>query len=106
VAAVVDAALVGADVVGAIADGGRLAVLRDLGESGAAVAGLRPDVQLCQVFVPKYRTARAVLDELRILAEKGALTLRVADVLPASEAAPAHRRLEAGGVRGRLVLVF
>jgi NADPH:quinone reductase len=28
------------------------------------------------------------------------------DVLPASRAADAHRRLEAGGVRGRLVLTF
>jgi NADPH2:quinone reductase len=34
------------------------------------------------------------------------LTLRVADVLPATEAARAHRRLDAGGVRGRLVLTF
>jgi NADPH:quinone reductase len=32
--------------------------------------------------------------------------LRVADVLPATAAAEAHRRLEAGGVRGRLVLQF
>jgi NADPH2:quinone reductase len=32
------------------------------------------------------------------------LTLRVADVLPADEAAQAPRRLAEGGVRGRLVL--
>jgi hypothetical protein len=31
---------------------------------------------------------------------------RVATTLPAAEAAEAHRRLEAGGVRGRLVLTF
>jgi hypothetical protein len=30
----------------------------------------------------------------------------VADVVPAAEAASAHARLEAGGVRGRLVLDF
>ena len=44
--------------------------------------------------------------ELASLAAKGVLTLRVADVLPAAQAAEAHRRLEAGGVRGRLVLTF
>ncbi len=46
------------------------------------------------------------LDRLRELAENGVLTLRVADVLPADQATEAHRRLEAGGVRGRLVLQF
>jgi NADPH:quinone reductase len=34
------------------------------------------------------------------------LTLRVAEVMPATEASDAHRRLAAGGVRGRLVLDF
>jgi len=43
---------------------------------------------------------------LRSLAEAGTLTLRVARVLPAEQAPEAHRRLEAGGVRGRLVLRF
>ena len=32
------------------------------------------------------------------------LTLRVADVLPMDQAPEAHRRMEAGGVRGRIVL--
>ncbi|MFI2486088.1 hypothetical protein ACH47X_04220 [Promicromonospora kroppenstedtii] len=35
-----------------------------------------------------------------------ALTLRVAEELPAAAAVTAHRRLEAGGVRGRMVLRF
>jgi NADPH:quinone reductase len=34
------------------------------------------------------------------------VTLRVAGTYPAEQAAEAHRRFEAGGVRGRLVLVF
>ncbi|MQA17050.1 MAG: zinc-binding dehydrogenase, partial [Pseudonocardiaceae bacterium] len=46
------------------------------------------------------------LDELRQLVEDGVLTLRVADTVPADNAAEAHERLEAGGVRGRLVLTF
>jgi NADPH:quinone reductase-like Zn-dependent oxidoreductase len=36
----------------------------------------------------------------------GVYTLRVAQVLPAERAEQAHRTLEAGGVRGRLVLDF
>jgi NADPH:quinone reductase len=48
----------------------------------------------------------ALLDQLVRQVEQGILALRVADVLPADQAARAHRRLEAGGVRGRLVLDF
>ncbi|MFB7600273.1 zinc-binding dehydrogenase [Streptomyces sp. NPDC056160] len=48
----------------------------------------------------------ARLDRLRTQAEKGELTLRVARTLPAREAVAAHRILERGGVRGRLVLEF
>lgn len=44
------------------------------------------------------------VDLLREQVEDGALTRRVADVLPAVQAAERHRRLEAGGVRGRLIL--
>ena len=36
----------------------------------------------------------------------GAVTLRVARIFPADQAAEAHRLLEGGGVRGRLVLEF
>ena len=46
------------------------------------------------------------LARLAELAAKGVLSLRVADVLPAARAAEAHRRFEAHGVRGRLVLSF
>jgi len=46
------------------------------------------------------------LASLAELAGKGVLTLRIAELLPAERAAEAHRRLDAGGVRGRLVLVF
>jgi hypothetical protein len=48
----------------------------------------------------------AALEALALPAvvQNGVLTLRVADVLPATMAAEAQRRLAAGGVRGRLVL--
>ena len=46
------------------------------------------------------------LEQVRDLAERATLTLRVAEVVPAERAAEAHRRLERGGLRGRLVLDF
>lgn len=46
------------------------------------------------------------LDALRQLVESGVVTLEVADTLPAEQATEAHRRLQEGGVRGRLVLTF
>jgi NADPH:quinone reductase-like Zn-dependent oxidoreductase len=44
--------------------------------------------------------------EVRELAERGVLELRVADTYPAERAAEAQRRMEAGGLRGRAVIVF
>ena len=44
--------------------------------------------------------------DLARLAAAGRLTLRVARTLPAEFVAQAHALLEAGGVRGRLVLTF
>ena len=47
----------------------------------------------------------AALTGLSRLAAAGKLTLRIADTYPLAEAAKAQQRLQAGGVRGRLVLV-
>ena len=58
------------------------------------------------VFVRTYASQQAKLDRLREQAEDGTITLRLARTLPAAEADEAHRLLEAGGVRGRLVLEF
>jgi NADPH:quinone reductase-like Zn-dependent oxidoreductase len=46
------------------------------------------------------------LQQLCRQVEAGRLTLRVAEVYPPERAADAHRRLEAGGTRGRLVIAF
>lgn len=51
-------------------------------------------------------TDTALFTRLVDQVDNGILTLRVADVLPAARAFEAHRRLAAGGVRGRLVLDF
>jgi NADPH:quinone reductase len=48
----------------------------------------------------------AVLERLVEQAESGVLTLTVADVVRPEEAVDAHRRVAAGGVRGRIVLDF
>ncbi|HZG06893.1 MAG TPA: NADP-dependent oxidoreductase [Streptomyces sp.] len=95
-----DGAMLGQRVLRAVRDGGAVAVVRPF--DGRPERG----ITVHQVMVTDYLTAQDKLDELRRLTEEGRITLRVADVLPAAEAARAHRRLEAGGVRGRLVLQF
>jgi NADPH:quinone reductase-like Zn-dependent oxidoreductase len=62
------------------------------------------DITVHPVVVANSAADTAALDRLARQAEDGTLTLRVARVLPAAEAAEAHRQLAAGGVRGRLVL--
>ncbi|MFF5719784.1 NADP-dependent oxidoreductase [Streptomyces buecherae] len=88
------------EVVPAVADGGALASLR--GWAGPAGRG----VSVHPVMVADALTDTERLDALSRQAADGVLSLHVADVLPADEAAKAHRLLEAGGVRGRLVLDF
>lgn len=87
-------------VIAAVRDGGGFASVRGfVGESARAI-------HFHQVWVRKYVREREKLDRLRQIVEHGALTLRVARMFAAEEAADAHRLLEAGGIRGRLVLEF
>jgi len=96
----VDASVQQAEVVPAVKDGGAMATVR--GWDGAG----QTRVRVLPVLVREVAERRDLLDRLRQQVEEGVLTLRVADVVPATRAAEAHRRLEAGGVRGRLVLDF
>lgn len=96
--ALVDSATQHQLVVAAIRDGGGMAVVR--GWDGP----VDRDIHLHHVMVTDVATDHARLLRLRDMASTGELTLRVADVLPAGQAAQAHRRLAEGGVRGRLVL--
>jgi NADPH2:quinone reductase len=98
----VDAAVMDAAAVPAVRDGGRVATVRGYDGRGAGGRG----ITFLPVFVRNYAREHDKLDELRQRAEQGRLTLRVARSLPAEEAPEAHRLLEAGGVRGRLVLEF
>ncbi len=92
-----DAALLGVAALGAVRNRGAFVAV----SAGAAPVGLR-GIRVAQVWVA---ADGAALAELSALAERGELTLRVADTLPLARAAAAHHRLAAGALRGRLVLV-
>lgn len=96
----VDGAVLDDQVLGAVRDGGRIATVR--GFSGEPQRG----VTYHPVWVREYYQEREKLDELRAQVEAGVLTPRVATTYPAERAAEAHRVLEAGGTRGRVVLTF
>lgn len=95
-----DGALLNELALPAVRDGGAVATVR--GYTGDGRRGLR----VMPVSVRAYAEEWEKLDRLRELAEQGAITLRVAGTYPAEKAADAHRRLAAGGTRGRLVLRF
>ena len=96
----VDAALLDELAVAAVRDGGRIATVR--GFQGDE----RRSITFHPVLVRSYARENAKLDRLRRQVEDGQLTLRVARIIPAEHAAEAHRLLEQGGLRGRLVLEF
>jgi NADPH:quinone reductase-like Zn-dependent oxidoreductase len=96
----IDAAVIGPPILPAIRDGGGLAVVR--GFNGETERG----ITVHQVRVGEYARKQAALDRLGQLVAEGKLTLRVAETFPPERAAEAHKRLEAGGVRGRLVVTF
>jgi NADPH:quinone reductase len=96
----VDAAVLNEKVVAAVKPGGRVATVRHF--EGDPVS----DVTFRAVKVRYHLRDTARLEELRQLVEDGKLQLRVAGTYPAADAAEAHRRLAAGGTRGRLVLTF
>jgi NADPH2:quinone reductase len=98
--AVLDAAVVGAPILGAVRDGGKLAAVRLF--DGEA----EREITIIQVRVSEYAENQEALDALGRLAETGTLTLRVADTFPPERAGEAQERLSAGGVRGRLVITF
>ncbi|MFD8035415.1 NADP-dependent oxidoreductase [Streptomyces sp. NPDC059717] len=104
----IDAAIIGsAAMAGAVRNGGGIATL--LGEGPRAISpaeAQRRSLRHHVVFVPDYLGDCSRLDRLSNQVEQGQLTLRVARTFPAEQAAEAHRLLEAGGIRGRLVLEF
>lgn len=97
--AVADGSLQAPLLLRAIRDGGAIATVR--GWEGPT----ERDIAAHPVWVRDYVEATESLDELRRLVEEGRVTVRVAAEIPADRASEAHAALEAGGRRGRFVLV-
>lgn len=96
----IDGAVQEDEITRAVRDGGAVATVRGYDAAGERGVQFRP------ISVPSYAREHAKLDMLRRQVEDGRLSPRVAEALPAEQAEQAHRRLEDGGVRGRLVLTF
>jgi NADPH:quinone reductase len=95
-----DGALLDGPVAAAVRDGGTVVTVRGYRQPGERGVVFHP------IRVRDYARAADKLDRLRQLAEAGKVSLRVAGTVPKEQAAEAHRRLEAGGTRGRMVIEF
>lgn len=93
----VDAAVLGAEALDAVRNRGALAAV----VGGAEPVGLR-GIRVANTWI---RADGTQLADLVHLVDTGALTPRVADILPLDRVADAHKRVAEGGVRGRIVLV-
>jgi NADPH:quinone reductase len=91
-----DAAVIGVAALDAVRDGGSFIAVT----AGSAPPPLR-GTRVQNVWIRAHGPALA---ELTALVDAGRLTARVAETLPLDQVATAHRHLEAGGVRGRIVL--
>ena len=95
-----DGAVLTARAIPAVRDGGAFTSVRGFKGDG------QRDIEFTTTFVRDYEGEFEKLDNLRQLADSGAITLRVAETYAPEQAPEAHRRLEAGGTRGRLVIEF
>jgi NADPH:quinone reductase-like Zn-dependent oxidoreductase len=97
VKAVLDAIHLGDAAAAAVEDGGAVVTTRPTPPIDPA-RGVRQDLQL-------IRHDRALLAKLVRQVAEGRLLTRVAATMPLAEAAEAHRLVEAGGTRGKVVLI-
>jgi NADPH2:quinone reductase len=95
-----DGAVLNERVVPAVRDGGAFTSVRGF------VGSPQRDIHFTATFVRSYVQEWEKLDRLRQQVEAGEIALRVAESYPPERAADAHRRLEAGGTRGRLIIQF
>ena len=99
--AVFDTAVLGRGIFPAIRTGGALAFVRtwdgDDVENG---------IEIHRVLVREVLERTDWLRELSDLAARGVLVLRVVSTFSPEQSADAHRQMEAGGLRGRAVIVF
>jgi NADPH:quinone reductase-like Zn-dependent oxidoreductase len=85
--------------VGAVRDGGAFVSVRGW-------SGDEREIKFHLTSVRNYNHRADLLDRLRQQVEERHVLLRVAATYPPEQAAEAHRRLEARGTRGRLVIVW
>jgi NADPH:quinone reductase len=98
---VYDTALLTRSVFPGIREGGSIVSVR--GWDGDEVEA---GIHVHPVYVRTVVDRTDWLEEARALASRGVLALRVAELYPPERAADAQRRMEAGGLRGRAVIVF
>jgi NADPH2:quinone reductase len=96
----IDAALMGSGIYPAVRTGGTVAALRAGNEDPSG------RVQVRDVWVTGQAHNTDALQRLAAMMGDGTITARVAQCIPMEEASRAHAMLEAGGLRGRLVLTF
>ena len=95
-----DGAVLNEKAIPAVKDGGSFTAVRwFIGEP-------QRDISFTATAVRNYDGEYEKLDKLRQQVEADIVTLRVADTYSPAEASETHRRLEAGGTRGRLVIEF
>ena len=97
---IADGALLNELAIDAVKDGGSFTSIR--GFKGKP----QREIDFTTTWVTAYDCKKDILETLRQQTEEGILTLRVADTVDIENASEAHRRLEAGGTRGRMVIKF
>jgi len=97
---IADGALLNESAIEAVKDGGSFTSVR--GFKGVP----QRDIDFTATWVTAYDCKKDILETLCQQAEEGVLTLRVADSVTMENAAEAHKKLEAGGTRGRMVIEF
>jgi NADPH:quinone reductase-like Zn-dependent oxidoreductase len=97
-----DTALMRRAAFPAIRDGGQIVVVRGWDGDEVEDRGIR----VHPVMVATVLERTDWLEELRQRAADGRLKLRVVQEFPPEEAAEAQRLMDAGGIRGRAVIVF
>ena len=95
-----DGALLNEAAIEAVKDGGSFTSVR--GFKGEP----QRSIDFTATWVTAYDCKKDKLETLCEQAESGVLTLRVADSVTMENAAEAHKKLEAGGTRGRMVIEF
>lgn len=97
---IADGALLNESAIEAVKDGGSFTSVR--GFKGEP----QREIDFTATWVTVYDCKKDILKTLCQQAEEGVLTLRVADSVTMENAAEAHKKLEAGGNRGRMVIEF